>query len=99
MALNSSSSEPFRMKILINQMILTSETFQILPELYIDSSRSSSFFGESLPPKMGPGGKKGIRVPVATERNPRAIASSVACCRLSATYNLKTNFYKNFWIC
>lgn len=52
----------------------------------MDSSSISSFFGESRPPKIGPGGKKGIRVPVATERNPRAMASSVACCRFNATY-------------
>ena len=36
-------------------------------------------------PKIGPGGKNGKRVPVATERKPRAMASSVACCLFKAT--------------
>lgn len=51
------------------------------------SSSISPLGGESLslPPKMGPGGKKGKRVPLATERNPSAMASSVACCLFSAT--------------
>jgi hypothetical protein len=73
---------------------------ELLPELYIDSSISSSFLGESRPPKMGPGGKKGILVPLATERNPRAIASSVACCRLSATYIIfkRQKFKKELFI-
>ena len=41
---------------------------------------------EEFKAKMGPGGRNGIRVPVATERKPNAMASSVACCLFNATY-------------
>lgn len=42
-------------------------------------------------PKIGPGGRNPNFLPVITAVRPRAIESSAACCRFSATCNKPSN--------
>lgn len=50
-----------------------------------DEPENSDFGAVTVIPKIFPGGRESIVLPVSVEASLKAIASSTACCRLSAT--------------